>query len=139
MAKKQNSSMCGGLQLTTSCKPHPIRAAGATHEVQVGNFGYATYMVSQIVVAISGPDNGASIILKDGTTISPTLSWSAGTFGPSTHGDWSKEVKRQPAGTTKAHTITTAASFTSEADADPLNDEPVPTHVCRCRIDVMVP
>ena len=130
-------NQCSGLEIESCCAPDPVVTV-ARHNATVTNQGADRYTVSLTVRIVSGTRPGASLVLNDGTKQVDVISLFAGTFGPARTGSWPFDVQRRVGGTSRAHSIRTIATFTSDAESDPLDDEPGPSYTCMTTIDVGV-
>lgn len=135
----KNFTVSAGLKLEVECTPSPILTK-ADHLVAVQNLGSDRYTI-QLQARVIGPSiaHGASLAFCEDQKPKDVVVWTAGTFGPgSPRADWTKPLNRHP-GTAKAHSIRTLASFNSEAESDPLDDEPRPyDYFCHCVVDVVL-
>jgi hypothetical protein len=130
--------LCSGLEIESCCLPDPV-ANAANHETTVTNQGADRYTVDLTVRIVAGTRPGASLALHDGNRQVDVISLFAGTFGPGRGGSWTFDVQRRPGGTSRAHSIRTIAEFTSDAESDPLDDEPGgPSYRCLITVDVGV-
>lgn len=129
---------CAGLRMNSGCHPDPVLLNGATLETEFFNCGKDRYTVRGYVRIIEGKDPGASLTLHDGVSERDVITWFAGTFGAGRGASWPHSVQRCPNGTAKGHSIRTIAEFVSDAESDPLDNQPGPTYRCFCIIDVTV-
>jgi hypothetical protein len=136
----KDSAVTAGLQLEAECTPDPILTR-ADHMVAIQNVSTDRYTI-KLQARVLGPSiaHGASLAFYEDQKPKDIVVWTAGTFGPGApRAAWTKALNRHPAGTAKAHSIRTLASFNSEAESDPLDDEPRPyDYFCHCVVDVVL-
>jgi hypothetical protein len=130
-------SRCSALELEGRCAPDPVRNGGA-HTATITNTGTDRYHVDVTVLLLGGTVPGASLILNDNGTQAAVVSWFAGVLGPNKRAQRAVTVDRIWAGTAQAHSIRTVINYASDAESDPLDDQPSRPYTCRCIVDVAV-
>jgi hypothetical protein len=135
----QRSSRIGDLDITCDCRPDPVPASGSNHNVSLHNTGSDRYIGIQMVVNIRAPVAGCSLNLRHGSHVGTALpAVGLGTVPSGTKGMWTVKVEHVTGGTTRYETIKTTVSFASDAETDPLDDEPPMPYICSIKIDIGV-
>jgi hypothetical protein len=129
---------CSALELEGNCTPDPVKGAGAAHTATITNTGTDRYHVDVTVLLLGGTVPGASLILDDNGSKVAVVSWFAGVLGPAKRASRAITVDRVSAGTANAHSIRTVINYASDAESDPLDDQPTRPYTCHCTVDVAV-
>lgn len=134
-----NQTRIADLNMSSSCVPNRVAAAGSQHRVELHNTGYDTYLQLGLVVGVHLASTGCSIRLaRNGVQafLFPAIQLGCLPSGETTRSDMN--VVRIPTGTTVRETIRTTVEFASNFETDPLDDDPVTPHTCMTEVNVSV-